>query len=100
MAGGGAAAMAAAATRNAVRCGLWRGGLRRWYRTERGVYGYKPRKAASGRPAEPRGAGASGKAGRDTPLHPSCAALGLRWAEGRRAAAGMALREEGGSPPP
>lgn len=90
--------MAAAAT-SAVRCALWRGGLRRWYRTERGVYGYKPRKAASGRPAEPRGAGESGKAGRDTPLHPSCAALGLRWAEGRRAA-GVALREEGGSPPP
>ncbi|NWX01280.1 DHTK1 dehydrogenase, partial [Caloenas nicobarica] len=53
------AAMAAA---SAVRCALWRGGLRRWYRTERGVYGYKPRKAASGTPAEPRGAGASGRA--------------------------------------
>ncbi|KAK2517754.1 hypothetical protein Q9233_012913 [Columba guinea] len=50
------------AAASAVRCALWRGGLRRWYRTERGVYGYKPRKAASGTPAEPRGAGASGKA--------------------------------------
>lgn len=59
---GSAAAMAAVGS--VVRCALWRGGLRRWYRTERGVYGYKPRKAASGRSAEPRGAGASGKAGR------------------------------------
>ncbi|XP_074999601.1 2-oxoadipate dehydrogenase complex component E1 isoform X2 [Calonectris borealis] len=53
---------AAAAAAGAARCALWRGGLRRWYRTERGVYGYKPRKAASGRSVDPRGAGASGKA--------------------------------------
>ncbi|KAM6094741.1 2-oxoadipate dehydrogenase complex component E1 isoform 2-T2 [Chlamydotis macqueenii] len=53
--------MAASGAR-AVRWALWRGGLRRWYRTERGVYGYKPQQAASGRSGEPRGAGASGKA--------------------------------------
>ncbi|XP_053834052.1 2-oxoadipate dehydrogenase complex component E1 isoform X1 [Vidua macroura] len=50
-------AMAAAAGARAVRCALCRGGPRRWYRTERGVYGYKPRKAAGGRAQEQRGAG-------------------------------------------
>uniref|UniRef100_A0A8C4K1A3 2-oxoadipate dehydrogenase complex component E1 n=1 Tax=Dromaius novaehollandiae TaxID=8790 RepID=A0A8C4K1A3_DRONO len=43
-----AAAAAAAAARCAPWRAPWRGGLRRWYRTERGVYGYKPRKAAGG----------------------------------------------------
>uniref|UniRef100_A0A8C5IEI7 Dehydrogenase E1 and transketolase domain containing 1 n=1 Tax=Junco hyemalis TaxID=40217 RepID=A0A8C5IEI7_JUNHY len=49
--------MAAAAGARAVRCALCRAGPRRWYRTERGVYGYKPRKAAGGRAEEQRGAG-------------------------------------------
>ncbi|XP_067155622.1 2-oxoadipate dehydrogenase complex component E1 [Apteryx mantelli] len=43
-----AAAAAAAVARCAPWRAPWRGGLRRWYRTERGVYGYKPRKAAGG----------------------------------------------------
>ncbi|XP_065524129.1 2-oxoadipate dehydrogenase complex component E1 isoform X2 [Lathamus discolor] len=50
------------AAAGSVRCALWRGGLRRWYRTERGVYGYKPRQAVSRRTAELRGAGAGGRA--------------------------------------
>lgn len=54
-------AMAAAAGARAVRCALCRGGPRRWYRTERGVYGYNPRKAAGRRAEEQRGAGRAGR---------------------------------------
>ncbi|OXB77727.1 UNVERIFIED_CONTAM: hypothetical protein H355_011991 [Colinus virginianus] len=54
--------MAASGGRFALWRWPWRAGLRRWYRTERGVYGYKPRKAAGESSAEPRGAGANGKA--------------------------------------
>uniref|UniRef100_A0A8V0XWC0 2-oxoadipate dehydrogenase complex component E1 n=1 Tax=Gallus gallus TaxID=9031 RepID=A0A8V0XWC0_CHICK len=54
--------MAASTARCALWRWPWRAGLRRWYRTERGVYGYKPRKAAGESSAEPRDAGASGKA--------------------------------------
>nr|XP_021386731.2 probable 2-oxoglutarate dehydrogenase E1 component DHKTD1, mitochondrial [Lonchura striata domestica] len=50
-------AMAGAAGARAVRCALCRAGPSRWYRTERGVYGYRPRQAAGGRAEEPRGAG-------------------------------------------
>uniref|UniRef100_A0A8C2SYS4 2-oxoadipate dehydrogenase complex component E1 n=1 Tax=Coturnix japonica TaxID=93934 RepID=A0A8C2SYS4_COTJA len=39
-------AMAASTARCALWRWSWRAGSRRWYRTERGVYGYKPRKAA------------------------------------------------------
>ncbi|OXB57899.1 hypothetical protein ASZ78_006244 [Callipepla squamata] len=54
--------MAASGGRFALWRWPWRAGLRRWYRTERGVYGYKPRKAAGESSAEPRDAGANGKA--------------------------------------